>query len=64
MEHLQLREEHWVIADLLGKGHQVRTVPVSAWVKRAIDEWTEEAEINQGKVFRRVNEQGKIWGRV
>jgi site-specific recombinase XerD len=31
MEDLQLREEHWVIADLVGKGRHVRTVPVPAW---------------------------------
>src|SRR5262249_28147895 len=28
VESLQQREEHWVIADLLGKGGHVRTVPV------------------------------------
>jgi hypothetical protein len=30
MEDFQLREEHWVIADLLGKARHVRTVPVPA----------------------------------
>src|SRR5204862_231927 len=34
----QIREEHWVIADLIGKGKHIRTVPVPAWVKRAVDE--------------------------
>src|SRR6188474_3354092 len=33
---IQQREEHWVIADLVGKGGHVRTVPMSAWVKDAI----------------------------
>src|SRR5665811_581180 len=28
MEYLQVREEHWVIADLIGKGKHIRTVPV------------------------------------
>jgi site-specific recombinase XerD len=62
MEDLQLREEHWVIADLVGKGRHIRTVPMPAWVKRAIDEWTANAEITAGNVFRRVNRQGAIWG--
>lgn len=62
MEHLQVREEHWVIADLVGKGHHVRTVPLPEWVKRAIDEWTAVAEITDGNVFRRVNKRGRIWG--
>ena len=33
VEDLQQREEHWVIADLVGKGGHVRTVPVPTWVK-------------------------------
>jgi hypothetical protein len=37
IESLQLREEHWVIADLVGKAGHVRTVPVPAWVKAAVD---------------------------
>jgi site-specific recombinase XerD len=35
----QVREEHWVIADLVGKGKHIRTVPVPVWAKRAVDEW-------------------------
>ena len=38
MEDLQQREEHWVIADLVGKGEHVRTVPMPNWVKHVIDE--------------------------
>src|SRR5579862_9054222 len=36
----QVREEHCVIADLVGKGKHTRTVPVPARAKRAVDEWT------------------------
>jgi site-specific recombinase XerD len=62
MEDPQLREEHWVIADLIGKGRHIRTVPMPSWVKNAIDEWTAKAEIAEGNVFRLVNRQGTIWG--
>jgi site-specific recombinase XerD len=62
VEDMQLREEHWVIADLIGKGRHIRTVPMPAWVKSAIDEWTAKAEIAEGNIFRRVNKQGAIWG--
>jgi len=62
MEDLRLREEHCLIADLIGKGRHVRTVPMPGWVKRAIDDWTARAEITEGNVFRRVNKQGRIWG--
>jgi hypothetical protein len=37
--HLQQREEHWAIVDLVGKGGHIRTVPVPDWVKRTIDLW-------------------------
>src|SRR5205809_1400370 len=36
---LQIREDHWVIADLIGKGKHIRTVPVPSWAKISIDEW-------------------------
>jgi site-specific recombinase XerD len=54
-EDLQMREDHWVIADLIGKGRHVRTVPMPTWVKRAVDEWTMKAEITAGNIFRRVS---------
>ena len=62
IEDFQVREEHWVIADLIGKGKHIRTVPVPMWAKRTVDEWTTAAAINGGAIFRRVNRLGKIWG--
>ena len=62
LEDFQVREEHWVIADLIGKGKHIRTVPVPMWAKLAVDQWTEAAKINQGAIFRRVSRQGKIRG--
>ncbi|MFN0172423.1 MAG: hypothetical protein ACKV22_38965 [Bryobacteraceae bacterium] len=40
---IQRREDHWAIIDLVGKAGHVRTVPVPAWVKTAVDGWTESA---------------------
>jgi site-specific recombinase XerC len=40
IEDCQIREEHWVIVDLTGKAKHVRTVPVPARTKRAVNEWT------------------------
>src|SRR5713226_3254942 len=62
LESLQQREEHWVIADLVGKGGHVRTVPVPAWVKDAVDAWVLAAGITRGRVFRAINKAGKVWG--
>ena len=61
-QDFQVREERWVIADLIGKGKHIRTVPVPTWAKRAVDEWTTAAGIDGGAIFRRVNRLGKIWG--
>ncbi len=62
IEHLQRREDHWAIIDLVGKGGHVRTVPIPAWVKEAIDIWSTTANIKAGKLFRCVNKTGSIWG--
>ena len=48
MEHLQQREEHWAIIDLVGKGGHVRTVPIPAWVKEAIDTGPRQRRSRQG----------------
>jgi integrase len=60
--HLQQRDDHWAIIDLYGKGGHVRTVPVPAWVKVAIDSWLAIAGIEHGPVFRCVSRIGRVWG--
>ena len=60
VENLQRREEHWVIADLVGKGGHVRTVPVPTWVKAAVDNWLGSAGVTTGPVFRAINKAKRI----
>ena len=62
LDSIQQREDHWVIADLIGKGGHIRTVPIPAWVKAAVDAWTAAAEITHGPVFRAINKTGRVWG--
>jgi integrase len=62
LDHLQRREDHWAIVDLVGKGGHVRTVPLPNWVKLTIDEWLIAAGISQGKLFRPVCRRGTAWG--
>ena len=62
VEDLQLREDHWIIADLVGKAKHVRTIPVPIWVKEAIDEWTKAADFSSGHLFRKVTNTNKVWG--
>lgn len=62
VDHLQQREDHWVIADLIGKAAHIRTVPVPDWVKAAVDAWVAAAQITVGPLFRCVTRKGSVWG--
>ncbi len=62
LESIRQREEHWVIADLVGKAGHVRTVPIPTWVKTTVDAWTAAAAITNGPVFRAINKAGRVWG--
>jgi integrase len=57
---LQRREEHWVFADLIGKGGHVRTVPVPDWVGSAIQAWLTAAAVTAGPMFRAMNKAGRV----
>jgi len=61
-DHLQRREDHWAIVDLVGKGGHIRTVPMPDWVKQTIDDWLSAAQIAHGRVFRCVCRRGIVWG--
>jgi site-specific recombinase XerD len=61
-DHLQRREDHWAIVDLVGKAGHIRTVPMPDWVKRTIDDWLNAADIRHGKLFRCVCRKGTVWG--
>jgi integrase len=62
LEAIQRREDHWAIVDLVGKAGRVRTVPIPAWVKAAVDAWTESVPIVVGKLFRSIRKNGTVWG--
>jgi len=53
--HLQQRDGRWCIVDLVGKHGRVRTIPMPAWVKVAIDAWASAAALTDGRIFRSVN---------
>ena len=59
---IQKREDHWATVDLVGKAGHVRTVPVPAWVKAAVDRWAESAPIINGKLFRSIRKNGTVCG--
>jgi site-specific recombinase XerD len=58
--HIQQREGRWVILDLIGKHNRTRTIPIAAWIKAAIDRWTEAAGITDGILFRPIRRGGHL----
>ncbi len=40
LDDIQMRQGHWAVVDLIGKGGHIRTVPIPEWVKVALDQWT------------------------
>ena len=50
-EDVQIRQGHWAIVDLVGKGGHVRTVPVPVWVKSAVDRWMAAGRCHRGPSF-------------
>ena len=62
MDSIQVREQHWVIADRRAKAGHIRTVPFPPWVKVVVDVWSTAAGITKGTEFRPINKSGSVWG--
>jgi site-specific recombinase XerC len=54
LDNIQMRQGHWAVVDLIGKGGHIRTLPIPNWVKAALDQWTQSAGGFEGKIFRAV----------
>ena len=63
VEDIQQREEHWVIADLIGKGRPYSHHTGSGTgLKLEIDAWMAASGIASGILLRSINKAGRIWG--
>jgi site-specific recombinase XerD len=60
INQLQLRDDRWVIANLVGKRNKTRTVTVPTWTKQAIDDYLDATHIYSGQLFQAMNKSGKI----
>jgi hypothetical protein len=49
IDEVQIRQEHWAIVDLIGKGGRIRTVPIPEWAKQALDVRLSAAAITRGR---------------
>src|SRR5258708_2262141 len=63
LDEIKMRQGHWAVVDLIGKGGHIRTVPIPEWVKTALDQWTAAARVTEGRIFRAVARAGKVWGK-
>jgi integrase len=63
LDEVQMRQGHWAVVDLIGKGGHIRTVPIPQWVKAALDQWIRAAGVTEGRIFRAVARAGKVWGK-
>jgi integrase len=61
-EHTQQRDGRWALVDLEGKSKRVRTVPMPAWTKVAVNAWVSAARITAGRLLRPVNKGHRISG--
>jgi hypothetical protein len=62
LDEIQMRQRHWAVVEMIGKGAHIRTVPIPEWVKSALDQWTAAAGVTEGRIFRAVARLGKVWG--
>lgn len=60
IQQFQLRDNRWVIANLVGKRNKTRTVTVPIWAKQAIDDYLDATGIQSGQLFQAMNKSGKI----
>ncbi len=61
-EQIQERDGRWVVADLVGKGKRIRTVPIPEWAKAVLDQWSGVLTIAAGPVLRPVGKTDAICG--
>ncbi len=63
-EMIQQRDGRWAIIDLIGKRARVRSVGIPPWVKLALDQWARASGVRHGRIFRALNKDGRLAGKV
>ncbi len=63
-EQVQQRDGRWAIIDLQGKRGRLRSIGIPPWVKAALDRWARASGVNEGRLFRALNKDGQLAGRV
>jgi integrase len=63
-EQIQQRDGRWAIIDLVGKRGRVRSVGIPPWVMVALNRWAATSGERDGRIFRALNKDGRLAGRV
>jgi len=65
LNQLQLRDDRWVLTNLIGKRNKTRTVTVPIWTKQAIDDYLDATHIYSGQLFQAMRKNGEIiWDHI
>jgi site-specific recombinase XerC len=64
IDEIQMRQGHWAVVDLIGKGGHIRTVPIPEWVKAALDQWTRAAVSRREGSFERLRGRERCGGKA
>jgi len=60
LQMIQQRAGRWVILDLKGKHGRIRTVPIPAWAKTAVDSWLVFSGVTEGLLCREIRKGGHL----
>lgn len=64
-KQIQQRDGRWAIIDLVGKRGRVRSIGIPTWVMKALNNWANYLTSGKnGRVFRALNKDGQLAGRV
>lgn len=60
VDHLQCRDDRWLIVDINGKHGRIRSVPIPDWANAAIRSWLDATGISSDALFRAVTRYGGV----
>src|SRR5437867_10364385 len=64
LDEIQMRQGHWAVVDLIGKGGHIRTVPIPAWVQDSARSVDTSGQCHGGKDLPRRGKDGKGVGHL
>lgn len=62
--HIQQRDGRYAIIDLVGKRGRIRSIGIPPWVKQVLDNWQKHTGLRYGRIFRALNKDGQLAGKV